>query len=271
LTAQEWRDALARIYANLDTTTGRAAEPLADTAVAAPLLYFAPAEFRSERRSLDFYSEAELMWLEADMTIRRLSGGRRSLDDFARTFFSGRDGDFVPDTYRFEDVVAALDAVQPHDWAAFLRARLEGHGPGAPLDGLARGGYRLVYTDSPTDYFKSAEARRKVTDFSYSVGMTVGKDAAVGDVQWDGPAFKAGLIEGTQIVAVNGEAYGPEVLKDAVRQAKGAGAAIELLVRENDSYRTVRIDYHEGLRYPRLERIPGLAVPPLDAILTPIK
>jgi len=168
-------------------------------------------------------------------------------------------------------VVAALDAVQPHDWTAFLRARLDGHGPGAPLDGLTRGGYRLVYTDTPTDYFKSTEARRKITDLSFSIGMAVSKDAAVSDVLWDGPAFKAGLTEGTQIIAVNGEAYGPDVLKDAVRQAKGAAAPIELLVRENDSYRTVKIDYHDGPRYPRLERIPGAAVPPLDAILTPLK
>jgi len=271
LTRQQTLDAIAATAATYDHRVGREWRPLEDTTNDPIIAMRRPLSWLSWQRSEDYYSEGELIWLDVDTLIRQLSGGRRSLDDFAKAFFGGRDGDFVPDTYRFEDVVAALDAVQPHDWTAFLRARLDGHGPGAPLDGLTRGGYRLVYTDTPTDYFKSTEARRKITDLSFSIGMAVSKDAAVSDVLWDGPAFKAGLTEGTQIIAVNGEAYGPDVLKDAVRQAKGAAAPIELLVRENDSYRTVKIDYHDGPRYPRLERIPGAAVPPLDAILTPLK
>ena len=71
------------------------------------------------------------------------------------------DGSFVTRTYVFDDIVRALNSVQPYDWATFLRARLDGHGPGAPLDGITRGGYKLVYTDTPSDYFKLSEANRK--------------------------------------------------------------------------------------------------------------
>jgi predicted metalloprotease with PDZ domain len=178
-------------------------------------------------------------------------------------------GSFVTDTYTFEDVVAALNAVEPYDWASFLKARLTGHGPGAPLDGLARGGYRLAYTDTPTAYFKANEKRRKITDFTYSIGFVVGQNATLSAVQWDGPAFRAGLAEGAQIVAVNGEAYDADVMKDAIKAAARPGAGpIGLIVKRDNRFTVLSIDYHGGLRYPRLERV-GAGPSSLDAILTP--
>src|SRR5437879_8257822 len=116
-------------------------------------------------------TQGQLMWLDVDTLIREKSGDRRSLDDFAKAFFGVSDGSFVPSTYLFEDVVKALNSVQSYDWETFLRARLGGHGPGAPLDGVTRGGYRLIYTETPSDYFKGSETRRKVTDLTYSLGM----------------------------------------------------------------------------------------------------
>jgi predicted metalloprotease with PDZ domain len=179
-----------------------------------------------------------------------------------------KDGSYVPDTYTFDDVVNALNGVQPYDWAKFLRDRLDGHGPGAPLDGIARGGYKLVYTDTPTDYFKGAETRRKVTDLAYSLGMVIGGEGRLIDVLWEGPAYKSGLTVGSQIIAVDGIAFDPDRLKDAIKNAQTNGPTIELLVKNEDHYRTVRIDYHDGLRYPRLER--DASVPArLDQILTP--
>ncbi|MGK3151777.1 hypothetical protein VQE80_15440, partial [Staphylococcus shinii] len=83
--------------------------------------------------------------------LRERSKGRKSLDDFARAFFGVDDGRYEPLTYAFEDVVRTLNQIEPYDWATFLRQRLDGHGPGAPLDGLDRGGYRLVYSDAPTE------------------------------------------------------------------------------------------------------------------------
>ena len=268
LSKQETLDAIAATAATYDHRVGRNWRPLEDTTNDPIIAMRRPLSWLSWQRSEDYYSEGELVWLDADTLIRQLSGGRRSLDDFARGFFGIDDGSFAPHTYTFADIVSGLNATQPYDWASFLHQRLEGHGPGAPLDGLARGGYRLVYTDTPTDYFKSAEARRKSTDLSFSIGMVIGKDGALTDVEWDGPAFKAGLTEGTQIVAVNGDAFNADDLKDAIKNAKGAAAPIELLVKDNDRYRTVAVDYHEGLRYPRLERVAGAAAS-LDDILAP--
>jgi predicted metalloprotease with PDZ domain len=158
--------------------------------------------------------------------------------------------------------------VQPYDWTTFLRARLDGHGPGAPLDGIARGGYKLVYTDAPSSYFKDAEVRRKVTDLTYSLGMTIAAEGKLSDVLWEGPAYKIGLTVGTQIIAVNGIALDADQLKSAIKDANKTKAAIELLVKNGDRYRTVKIDYYDGLRYPHLER-EGSAAGSLDQILTP--
>jgi predicted metalloprotease with PDZ domain len=161
-----------------------------------------------------------------------------------------------------------LNTVEPYDWAAFLNARLYSHGPGAPLDGLTRGGYRLVYTDVQSGYAKSVEARRHAADFMYSLGFSVNKDGQLSDVQWDGLAFKAGLTADTQLLAVNGLTYDPDLLKQAVTAAKTGAAPIALLVKINSHVRTVTIDYHDGLRYPHLERT-GQGPASLDAILTP--
>jgi predicted metalloprotease with PDZ domain len=139
-------------------------------------------------------------------------------------------------------------------------------GEGAPLDGIARGGYRLVYTETPTDYYKDSETRRRTTDLTYSLGMTIGNNSRLSEVLWEGPAFKAGLTVGTELVAVNGIAYNADRIKDAVKAAKAATGPIELIVKNGDRFRTIRIDYHDGLRYPRLER--NMAAPArLDDIL----
>lgn len=270
LSRQQTLDAIAGTAAAYDHRAGREWRALEDTTNDPIIAMRRPLSWLSWQRSEDYYSEGQLVWLDADTLIRQLSGGKRSLDDFARTFFGVENGSFVTNTYDFDDVVAALNAVQPYDWAKFLRERLDGHGPGAPLDGIARGGYRLIYTDQESDYLKAAEAQRKSTDLSYSLGMSIGKDAALTDVVWDGPAFKAGLTEGVQIIAVNGEAFAPEDLKDAIRLAKTGAAPIDLLIKDKDTYRTVSIAYHDGLRYPRLERVPG-APDRLGEILAPKK
>lgn len=264
LSRQETLDAIALTAATYDQRVGRAWRPLEDTTNDPVIAERRPLSWLSWQRSEDYYSEGQMIWLDADTLIRERSGGRRSLDDFARRFFGVDDGSITTETYTFDDVVAALNAVQPLDWATFLKSRLESNGPGAPLDGLARGGYRLVFSNIESDYQKSSEASRKVLDLSYGIGMTVGKDGVLATVDWDMAAFKAGLTADTQIIAVNGDAYEVERLKDAIR----AAAPVVLLVKNNDQFRTVTIDYRGGLRYPHLERIPG-TVDRLDEILTP--
>ncbi|RDZ26660.1 M61 family metallopeptidase [Lysobacter silvisoli] len=215
-----------------------------------------PQAYRSQQLSEDYYAAGQLIWLAVDAKLRELSGERRSLDDFAAAFFGVDDGSYAVKTYTFDDVTAALDGVAKHDWAAFLRSRLDANA--APLDGLAAAGWRLVYSDQPSDYVKQSEGMRKVTDLNWSLGMVVAnKDNAVSTVRWDGPAFNAGLAPGCNLLAVNGYAYEGERLKDAITAAKEQGTPIELIVKQGDAVRSVRIDYREGLKYPSLERIPG--------------
>jgi predicted metalloprotease with PDZ domain len=268
LTKQQALDAIAGTAALYDHRVGREWRALQDTTNDPIMALRRPLPWRSWERSEDYYSEGQLIWLDVDTLIREQSEGRRSLDDFAKAFFGIKDGSFVTSTYSFEDVVKALNAVQPYDWAAFLHARLDGHGPGAPMDGLARGGYKLVYTDTPSNYFKDSEVRRKLTDLSYSIGMIVGAENKLTDVLWEGPAYKAGLTLGTQIIAVDGIAFDAEQLKDAIKDANKSGAAIELFVKNGNRFRTVNIDYHDGLHYPHLER-QGNAPARLDQILAP--
>jgi predicted metalloprotease with PDZ domain len=268
ITKQQALDAIAGIAAMYDHRVGRDWRALQDTTNDPIAAGRRPMAWLSWERSEDYYNEGLLVWLDADTLIREKSIGEKSLDDFARSFFGMNNGSYVVDTYTFDDVVKALNSVQPYDWAAFLRTRLDDHASGAPLDGLRRGGYKLIYTDAPSDYFKAAETRRKITDVTYSLGVVIGAEGKLTDVLWDGPAFKQGLTVGNQIVAVNGTAYDPDLLKSAITAAKTASDPIELLIRNGDRYRTVRCDYHDGLRYPRLERDANVPAR-LDDILTP--
>ena len=255
LTKQQTLDAIAATAATYDHRVGRSWRAMIDTTNDPIVASRRPLSWLSWQRSEDYYSEGQLIWLDADTLIREKTGGKKSLDDFAATFFGVENGSFVTKTYTFEDVVAALNSVMPYDWATFLHTRLEGHGPGAPLDGLTRGGYKLTYDDKQSEYLKSNEMRRKNTDLMFSIGFSINKDAALTEVQWDGPAFKAGLTEGQTLIAVNGDTYSPDVLKDAITAAKGGTAPIELLVKNKDEFRTVKVDYHSGLLYPHLERV----------------
>ncbi|GAA5002433.1 M61 family metallopeptidase [Pseudoluteimonas lycopersici] len=249
------RDALALVAATYaDNRPGLQWRALQDTTNDPVIARRAPRAYRNWQMSEDYYSGGELMWLEADALIRSKTGNRKSLDDFARGFFGVNDGEWkTQDTYAFADVVAALNAVLPHDWASFLRERLDGKT--GLTGGLEASGWRLVYKDEPSDIAKANAGDS--ADFVYSLGLSLGKDGNIGDVRWDSPAFDAGLGSGTQVIAVNGQAYDKDVLADAIKVAKDGTAPIELLVKEFDRYRTVEIDWHGGLRYPRLERIEG--------------
>ena len=270
LSKQEALDALAATAATYANRVGREWRAVEDTTNDPVIASRRPQPWLSLQRSEDYYSEGQLVWLDADTLIREKSGGKRSLDDFAKAFFGVEDGNWSEVVYTFDDVVAALNKVEPYDWAKFLNERINQVAPKPPLDGLARGGWKLVYTDTPTDYFKSAEARRKSTDLTYSIGLVHGREADITQVQWDGPAFKAGLTIGAKLLAVNGIAYDTDRLKEAITEAKKGGPPLSLLVKSGDHYKTVEIDYHGGLRYPRLERIEGTP-DLLSAIYTPKK
>jgi len=266
MTHQEVLDLIALAAATYDHRVGREWRALEDTTNDPIIAQRRSQPWPSWGRREDYYYEGMFVWLDADTLIREKSNGKRSLDDVAKAFFGIDNGSYVTATYEFDDVVKALNAVQPYDWAGFLRTRLDGHGPGAPLDGLARGGYRLVYNETPSAYLRTIESTRNSTDLSYSIGTAVASDGRITSVLWDSPAFKAGITPGQQITAVNGTAFRGERLKDAVTQAKTTGR-IELLVKNGDRYQTVAIEYHDGLRYPHLERTTTPAR--LDDILSP--
>ena len=251
------RDALAIDAARYDNTQGRDWRAMQDTVNDPIINGRRPIGWGNWQRSEDYYTEGMLIWLDVDTKIRELSSEKRSLEDFARGFFGVENGRVDALYYSFNDVVAALNKVQKFDWAPFLRTRLDGHGPGAPLDGLARAGWKLVYTDTPSDAGRAAEERSKSADFTYSLGFSVRADGGVTGVIWDGVGFRAGLAANTTIVAVNNRVYKGEVLKAAVRDAKDGKGPIELLVKKGNNLRTISLDYKDGLRYPRLERIAG--------------
>ena len=249
------RDALALVAATYaDNRAGLQWRGIQDTTNDPIVVGRASRAYLNYQMSEDYYRGGQMIWWEADALIRTKSGGRKSLDDFARAFFGVNDGEWkVQNTYTFEDVVKTLNGVQPHDWTTFLRDRLDGKV--ALTGGVEASGWKLVYKDEPNAYAK-ASSRGGGADYTYSLGLSLNKEGVIGDVRWDSPAFKAGIGSGSTVVAVNGLAYDKDVLDEAVTAAK-TGAPIELMLRDFDIYRTIRLDYRGGLRYPHLERIEG--------------
>ena len=264
------RDLLAASAARLDNVKGREWRAVQDTTYDPIVNARRPQVWNNWQRGEDYYQEGQLIWLDADTRIRDLSNGKRSLDDFARAFFGVDDGARVAKYYTFDELVAALNAVQQYDWAQFLRSRVDSHGPGAPLDGLARAGWKLVYAEQQTPFLKAQEDLSKSANFQYSLGFSVGAEGKLEAFMWEGVGFKAGMSGGSTLLAVNGRAYKPEVLREAVTAAKDGKEPIQLLVKKGNLYQTYALDYHGGLKYPRLERIPG-APDRLEAILKPLK
>ncbi len=255
-TTDEDLEYAAWVSANQDRNRpGRNWRPLADTAVAVQSIGMAPSEEVPYRRALDYYDESMLLWLDADSTIRSLSGGKKSLDDFAKVFFGGVSAAPSVKPYTLDDVVAALNAVAPYDWRAFLDQRVYRVAPHPPLGALEATGWRLVYNDTSNWYQTLRERTTKQTDLSFSLGMWVKGDGTIADTVHGGPAFAAGLMPGMKINAVNGRKYGADVLHEEIRAKK----PLELSVEQGSFAGTFRIDYAEGERYPHLERIEGKA------------
>ena len=253
------RDALAHYAASFDVArAGRQWRNLQDTTRQPIMAYRVPLPWPSWQRTTDYYTEGLLLWLDVDMRIRELTRDRRSLDDFARTFFAMRDGELGPLTYTYDDVVAALNGIAPQDWHAFLRERLDTHGPGGPLQGLERAGWRLAWRDTPSEFTRGLELEQKRHAATFSLGLVVARDGArIVEVVWGSPAFAAGLAPGATLVAVDGRAFDGEKLLEALRRAQRDGRPIELLVRRDDRYSTVTVEWRGGPRYPHLERIEG--------------
>jgi len=272
LTKQQWLDSLAQTYSSLDFTTGRLTRPLLDTATSGPFLYGAPRQFERARRSVDFYEEGTMMWLEADVIIRARTGGKKSIDDFARAFFGRTSTGPIVVPFAREDVIAALNEILPYDWKAFIQKRVDEVAPHPP-DPFTPGGYRLVYTEKPSEYVKKLSLHYHALDYGASAGFIVNtKEATINDVVFGSPAAKAGLSPGLKIVGVNGrtlDADGAREQIDGALVAAKTSGSMQLLVTGGETYRTVTIAYRGGPRYPHLERIAGTP-DQLGAIAAPL-
>ena len=225
--------------------------------------------YASLARNEDYYTEGALVWLEADQIIRAGTGGKKSIDDFAKLFFGMRDGDWGQLTFEVDEIVTKLGQVYPYDWATFIDTRLNQPGQPAPVGGIEQGGYKLVWKEEPNPFDKARMAEAKSLPLTWSLGVSIDKDARVTSTQWDSPAFNAGVVTGSKVLAVNGIAYTADELKKAITAAKD-GRGVELLFQRGDKFQTVKIDYRGGLRYPWLERAaPGTAPTGLDLLLSP--
>jgi len=269
-TAAQYRDYLASDAATMDYRPGRTWRDLQDTATAAQTLYETPDAWDNWRRSVDYYPEGDLVWLDVDTTIRKLTHDKKSLNDFLARF-EGLGGNTPPKVvpYHFDDVVDGLNDVVPYDWASFLKERLTSKAPHAPLGGTENSGYRLVYTDQPNDYTQARINAYGTMPAWWSIGINVGSDGRISDVLVGSPADKVKLGPGMQIIAVNGRQYTGQLLSDAIRDAKGNSAPIQLIVANTGTFRVIGLDYHDGLRYPHLERVDGTP-DYLDEILKPM-
>jgi predicted metalloprotease with PDZ domain len=257
---EAYREALAATAAYLDHQAGRNWRPLQDTATAAQTLYLISGKgWFSYRRSVDFYDESWLIWLEADTIIRKQTGGKKSLDDFCRSFHGAPSTGPKLVTYAFDDVVAGMNAVTPYDWHKFFRDRLDYIGPRAPLGGIEGSGWKLVYNETPNDHIQAAEHSDGSVTMEYSLGMNVGRDGWVQDVVPGMPAAESGLAPGMRVQTINGKAWSPDAMRDAVRSTKRGAATIEVSADNNGFSKTYRIAYKGGELFPHLVRIDGQA------------
>jgi predicted metalloprotease with PDZ domain len=236
--------------AGLDHRPGRTWRPLLDTTVAAQLLYNSPAEWFAWRRAVDFYDEGVMIWLEADTIIRAQTQGRRSLDDFIRKFHGGQSGPPEVKPYTFDDLVTAINEAAPYDWRGFFNTRLNFTGPRAPLGGLQASGWKIDYNDTPNEFLRLAEAANRQVNLSFSLGLVLKSDGTVLDVINGQAAERAGLAPGMRLAAVNGRRFSQAGIVAALKAAE----PMELLMENGEFFRSYRVDYRGGLRYPHLVR-----------------
>jgi predicted metalloprotease with PDZ domain len=257
-TEETYRDDLAEQAAYFDKLPGREWRPLIDTTVAAQLLYNAPKEWAAYRRGVDFYDEGWLMWLDADTKIREATDGQKSLDDFCRAFHGGTTGSPVVKPYTVDDVITTLNGVAALDWKTFLTRRLEGTGSRAPLDGLTRAGWGLVYNETRNPYLVFGETHEpNVIEDWYSIGLRIGEKGELIDVLAGSPAYAAGLGAGMTLVEVNGKSWSRDSLRAAVAAGAHGKSPLTLVVDNDKVRKTVTLDYHGGPVEPHLERTSG--------------
>jgi predicted metalloprotease with PDZ domain len=227
---------------------------LQDTSDGAVFLYNADPDWTSWRRSVDFYEEGELLWLDVDSTIRRLTKNQKSMNDFCLAFYGGASGQPDLKTYTFDDVVRALNGAAPYDWDTFLRVRLDSLSAKTPSESIEHSGWKIVYNEQPNEIEENRDQVLKHVGLEFSIGASLYEDGTIEDVIYGGPAFNAGIGPGMKVKAINSQQYSPQALKDAIDAAKAGSSPIVLIIANGSQMGTYSIDYHGGLSYPHLER-----------------
>jgi len=250
----EYRENLASMAARLDHVPGRTWRNLQDTADGVPSMQGAPPQWESWRRTVDYYDEDVLNWLWADTIIREQTHGQKSLDDFCKLFHGGQSGPPAVKTYTFDDVVNTLNQVASYDWRGFWTERLTNHGPGAPLTGIERSGWKLVYDENPSELTKVRKRELKEVSAEYSIGLLLEENGNIIDTVEGMPAAKAGIGPGMKLAAINGRRFSADVLSDELRAGKNTSEPLELLIENTEYFKTFKIDYHGGEKYAHLVR-----------------
>ncbi len=253
-TPEDARDNLAGIAAELQYRPGRSWRNLQDTADAVPSLQEASRAWQSWRRGVDYYDEDVLNWLWVDVLLRQQTGGKKTMDDFCHAFHGGGSGAPEVKTYNFEDIVSTLNSLAPYDWRKFWVERLTNHGPGAPLGGVEGSGWKLVFSDTPSGLTKAEEDDREGIDSRFSLGLDLRADGGIVDTIEGLPAAKAGIGPGMKVLAVDGHKFSKNAWREALKAAKTSSVPMEVLVENTDYIRTFKIDYHDGEKFPHLER-----------------
>ena len=249
------RERWAALAARVDHETGRTWRNMQDTADSVPLtmneLFFSNPGWSSWLRMLDYYDEGALPWLEVDEIIAERTHGQRSLKDFVQAFYGGpspKNNAPQVKTYTKEDVFEALQKVAPYAWKNFFETRLTSLSPHAPMGGLEKSGWRLVYSETPNAVTQT---------LMYSLGLSADSEGKIVDVERGGPCDHAGIVPGMSIVSVNGEAWDAKKLLSAVIASKTSSEPIRLRTQMAGVFKDFSLPYHGGVLYPHLERVDG--------------
>ena len=270
----QYRDMLAMTAASLDNEPGRIWRSTEDTSIASSIDRNPLPVWGTWERGQAYYEEGELMWLDADTLIREKTGDKKSLTDFLHIFL-GKGGDTGPliVPYDRKELISDLNQVLPYDWTAFLHDHIDVPNPHTDLAGIERGGYKLVYTDKPSPSERMLSAARgprgATVNVWYSLGVRIAADGTIGQLKYNGIADKAMLAPGQKIIGVNGEVYSSDSLRAAIDESKGNTKPIHLIVQDDTTLTTVDLDYHDGQRYPALQRVDS-APDYLDEIIKPL-
>ncbi len=106
-------------------------------------------------------------------------------------------------------------------------------------------------------------------DAWFSAGFRLRRDGTISDVRVYSAADEAKLAPGEKVIAVNGRVFAPDIFNDAIKHAKGSTEPIHLIVQSDTYIYPIDLNYHDGEKYPSLQRVGG-APAPLDDIVKPM-